>query len=135
MTPATKKIKKKRDFCRAISLLLLLAPLIVFVVIGFVNGTPNERVPLGISLFVALILTLINAVFKFKIRSALWVLMWGLSVALNHISTLIMILMFSTLVDELIFVPLAKKYSISYKTNMELDKRLSVGEFEPEIKE
>lgn len=123
MSTVTNSYKKKRNLFRALSILITVLPILVFTVIGFVEGTITEKVSLGICLFLALLFVLINILFKHHIRSTIWILLIGIYVCVRNITPLLIIMAFSTAIDEFILDPLAKSYANKYKINKEIDKR------------
>lgn len=123
MSDVTKKYKNRARWCSIISVSLIVIPLLVYAVLGFINGTIGEKVSLGLTLILCLIFTLINSVFKYHIRSTIWILLLGIQICLNNITSLLTIIAISTMLDEFVFTPLAKKYKQKYVINNELDKR------------
>lgn len=123
MSTVTNSYKKKRNLFRALSILITILPILVFTVIGFVEGTITEKVSLGICLFLSLLFVLINILFKHHIRSTIWILLIGIYVCVRNITPLLIIMAFSTAIDEFILDPLAKSYANKYKINKEIDKR------------
>ena len=120
----TKKYKNKRDLCRALSIVLTLVPILVYVVLGFMNGEihTTQKVSLGLCLFLALIFTIINVVFKHRIRCTIWIVMIGLYVCVSNIIPLLFMLAFGTALDEFVLSPLERKYNNLYIINKEIDK-------------
>lgn len=123
MTDVTKKYKNRAKWCKIISVSLVLIPLLVYAVMGFINGTISQKTTLGFTLIVCLIFVLINAVFKYNIRSTIWILLLGIQICLKNITSLLVIIALATMMDEFIFTPLAKKYKQKYIINNEIDKR------------
>jgi hypothetical protein len=123
MSDITKKYKRKARFCSFISISLIVIPLLIYAVLGFVNGSISEKVCLGMTLVVCLIFVLVNSVFKYHIRSTIWIMLLGIQICLNNITSLLIIVAISTMMDEFIFSPLAKKYKQKYIINNEIDKR------------
>lgn len=123
MTDLTKKYKNRAKWCNIISVSLVLIPLLIYAVIGFINGTIGQKVTLGMTLFICVIFVLINAVFKYHIRSTIWIMLLGIQICLTNITSLLIIISLSTMMDEFIFTPLAKKYKQKYIINNEIDKR------------
>lgn len=123
MTDVTKKYKNRAKWCKIISVSLVLIPLLVYAVMGFINGTIGQKTTLGLTLIVCLIFVLINAVFKYNIRSTIWILLLGIQICLKNITSLLVIIALATMMDEFIFTPLAKKYKQKYIINNEIDKR------------
>ena len=123
MNKVTKKYKRLNIALRILSVILLLAPIIVFSIIGFIEGQVHEKLVLGCTLITALILVLINAIFKYNIRSTLWICILGIYMCLDNIMPLLLIIAISTIIDEFIVTPLQKKYKNLYVINNEIDKR------------
>lgn len=123
MNKVTKRYKRLNIALRILSVILLLAPIIVFSIIGFIEGQVHEKLVLGCTLITALILVLINAIFKYNIRSTLWICILGIYMCLDNIMPLLLIIAISTIIDEFIVTPLQKKYKNLYVINNEIDKR------------
>ena len=120
----TKKYKNNYILCRTLSILMTLIPLIVYTIKGFCEGTPGSKVTLGVCFTTALILTIINVVFKYHMRSTIWILMIGLYVAVDNIIPLLIILAITTILDEFVLTPLSRHYKSKYTINKEIDKRM-----------
>lgn len=109
----------------ALSIIALAVPVVVYSVIGFVNGDVKEKLTLGITLIIAIMLTMINLIFKFHIRSVIWILVLGIYFCIDNIMPLLLIVAISTILDEFIFTPLYKKYRSKARINREIDKRIT----------
>lgn len=119
----TKKYKRIYKLLSLLSLLLTLAPIIVYIILGFMHGSIGQKVTLGICLLMTIILTLINVMFKYKIRSTIWILLIGIYVCMDKITPLLIIIAITTIIDEFILEPLVKSYKSKYTINKEIDKR------------
>ena len=119
----TKSYKNKYRFFRITSILLEILPVLIFTIMAFVNGEVHEKVTFGIILMVCGILCAINFIFKYKIRSILWLIMLGIYMCLNNIQIVLLVIALCTIIDEFIFEPLSKKYKNLYVINKEIDKR------------
>lgn len=119
----TEKYKKIYIYSRILSALLVIIPVIVYTVLGFVQGTVGSKVVLGACLTTALIFVIINVIAKHKIRSTIWIILIGLYMACSNIIPLLIIIAISTIIDEFILEPLCKKYKEKYVINKEIDKR------------
>lgn len=121
----TKKYKKRAKILSILSFIVLFVPLIVYVVMAFASGdiTVSKKVVLGFSLIFALVLTVINALTKFRIRSTIWIVLLGIYYCLNNILPLLLMIAIGTITDEFILSPLQKKYKRLYEINNEIDKR------------
>ena len=120
----TKKYSSLYKLFLSLSIICTIAPVVVYAVIGFVDGTVKEKLTLGICLIVAIILTVINLVFKFHMRSTLWIVVLGIYFCIDNIMPLLLIVAITTIMDEFVFTPLYKSYKSKAKINKEIDKRL-----------
>ena len=118
--------RKKYIICRALSILLTLLPILVYTILGFINGSTGNKIALGMCLLLALIFVLINVIFKHRIRTTIWIIMVGIYVCVNNIIPLLLLMAFSTALDEFILEPLYKSYKEKYKVNKEIDKRFEL---------
>lgn len=123
MTNITKKYKNIYVFFKIISMLLNIAPILTYIIVGFVQGTIASKVTLGISFIVAILLFLTNIIFKYHIRSTIWILLIGISTCLGNITKLLIIIAICTILDEFVFTPLSKKFKEKYTINKEIDNR------------
>ena len=123
----TKKYKIKLNICRLLSFTLTVLPVIIYTIMGFMDGTIGEKVSLGICVILALIFVLINIMFKYHIRSTLWVLLIGIYVCIDNIIPLLIIMAATTIIDEFVLVPLISKYKNKYIINKEIDLRGNNG--------
>ena len=123
MNNVTKKYKIYTILLTILSFILLVVPIVVFSVIAFINGEPHEKLTLGCALTVSLILVLINALFKYHIRSTLWIAILGIYYCMDNILPLLLIIAISTILDEFVITPLKKKYKLQYTINNQFDKR------------
>ena len=123
----TKKYKIKLNICRLLSFTLTVLPVIIYTIMGFMDGTIGEKVSLGICVILALIFVLINVMFKYHIRSTLWVLLIGIYVCIDNIIPLLIIMAATTIIDEFVLVPLINKYKDKYIINKEIDLRGNNG--------
>ena len=117
----TKKYKIKLNICRLLSFTLTVLPVIIYTIMGFMDGTIGEKVSLGICVVLALIFVLINIMFKYHIRSPLWILLIGIYVCIDNIIPLLIIMAATTIIDEFVLVPLINKYKNKYIINKEID--------------
>ena len=123
MNNVTKKYKIYTVLLTILSFILLVVPIVVFSIIAFINGEPHEKLTLGCALTVSLILVLINALFKYHIRSTLWIAILGIYYCMDNILPLLLIIAISTILDEFVITPLKKKYKLQYTINNQFDKR------------
>jgi ABC-type proline/glycine betaine transport system permease subunit len=119
----TKKYKKKLNFVRLLSFTLTVLPVILYAILGFYNGSIGEKVSLGICTLLAIMFVIINVMFKYHIRSTLWIMLIGIYICIDNIIPLLITMAASTIIDEFILVPLIKKYKDKYIINKEIDLR------------
>lgn len=119
----TKAYRKKYWACTILSWVLTFVPLIVFVIWGFVEGTPHRKLALGGLMVVAAILVVLNVLMKLSLRCIPWVVLIGIYICLKEITVLLVIMALTTVVDELVLEPLAKMYKNKVTINKEIDKR------------
>lgn len=124
MTDITLNCRKKYKIYTYTSIALNILPIVVYTIVGFIQGDVRQKITLGLTLFIAITLVTINFLFKYSIRSTIWILLLGVYAALDKITTLLIIIALCTIVDEFIISPLAKKYKEKYKINKEIDERL-----------
>ena len=119
----TEKYKKKARFYNFLSFFITVVPILIYVVIGFMEGTIGQKITLGMCLVAVVILVILNLLFKHIPRCGVWIILAGLAYACNSIVPLLLIMAITTALDELVLSPLAKKYKNLYTINKEIDKR------------
>ena len=119
----TKKAQNKARLYRILSIVITVLPLLIYTIIGFVNGEVTQKLALGCSIVISGMLVIVNVIFKKHIRSTIWIMLLGIYMCLNKITTLLLILAITTILDEFVLTPLANKYSNEFKINKEIDKR------------
>lgn len=123
LSNTTKNIKTKMIICESVSLCLTFLPLLVYVIRAFVTAGVTQKLALSILALVALVLTIINVLFKYSIRSTIWILLLGIYICLENIAPLLVIVALCTILDEFVVTPLCKKFRAEFKINKEIDKR------------
>lgn len=106
-----------------LSFLLNFGPLIAFSIYAFTQGEPRQKLVLGGTITVALVLTVLNALFKYHLRSVMWILVIGIYFCIQKIGPMLATVAICTMVDEFIVHPLYKSFRGKYKVNREIDKR------------
>lgn len=124
MSKETRKYKNLSILFLALSILVLVAPLAYYSVVGFIEGETSEKFTLGMTFVIAAILFVINILFKFHIRSTIWVLVLGIYFCLDNILPLIFMVAVGNILDEFLFTPLHKHYKSKASINKEIDKRI-----------
>ena len=123
----TEKYKKKARFYNFLSFFITVVPILIYVVIGFMEGTIGQKITLGMCLVAVIILVILNLLFKHIPRCGVWIILAGLAYACNNIVQLLLIMAITTALDELVLSPLTKKYKNLYTINKEIDKRGTTG--------
>lgn len=123
----TKSYKNKYILCTFLSWVITLAPMLVYVIIAFIQGNTANKLTLGIICIGAIVLVAVNTLLKLHMRSIMWVLLIGVYICLKNITTLLVIVALTTIVDELVLTPLAKSYKTKFTINKEFDKRAGTG--------
>ena len=123
MRDKTIRLRRSKIILGIISLLLCYAPLLVALITGF-SYSDNERgkVTLSICCVVALLLTLINIISKYSVRSTMWVLLLGAYAVLEDVMPYLIAIAICTIIDEFIITPLYKNVKNRYIINREIDK-------------
>lgn len=119
----TKAYKKKYLTCTILSWVLTFLPLIIFVIWGFIEGTPRRKLALGGLMVIAAVLVILNVLMKLSLRCIPWVLLIGIYICLQEVTVLLIIMAVTTMLDELVLEPLAKMYKTKLTINKEIDKR------------
>ena len=126
MSTMTNKYKKLSILTFLLSTICSLCPILIYVIKAFVDNDVKEvnKYTLGIMCSVALVVTLINIVAKLHLRCIPWILLLGIYLCLKDITSLLIIMAITTIIDELILTPLHKSFKNKYTINKEIDKRL-----------
>lgn len=119
----TSKYKKTYVLARILSAIMVIVPLFIYAIIGFVQGSIRSKLVLGMCLIVAAIFVIINIIAKHRIRSTIWLVLIGIYSACNNIVPLLIIIAVTTILDEFVFEPIYKKYKAKYEINKEIDAR------------
>ena len=119
----TKKYQRLAILFHALSILVLVAPLAYYTIYGFINGETTEKLTLGITFVIACILLVINVLFKYHIRSTIWILVLGIYFCIDSIMPLLLMVAIGTILDEFVLTPMYKSYHNKCTINKEIDKR------------
>ena len=128
MSDRSKQLKKRYYTFKICSLLLLFLPLVIFIVVAFIRGTATQKASLGIGVTLCAVFTIANAMFKWAPRSAIWVLMIALTIAMEKIQSVIYIVGICAIIEECVTSKLEKYYHDKYKINVEIDARIGEGD-------
>lgn len=119
----TKGYRKKYWTCTILSWVVTFVPLVVFVIWGFVEGTPHQKLALGLMITLAAILVVINILMKLSLRCIPWIILIGIYICLKNVTFLLILMACTTMLDELVLEPLAKSFKNKLTINKEIDKR------------
>lgn len=120
----TKKYSRLSALFFWLSILVTLLPVLVYTGMAFYYGEVTEKITLGITLTVAVILVVVNMVFKYHIRSSIWIIILGVYFCMDNILPLLFMVAAGTILDEFLFQPLHRSYKNKAKINKEIDKRI-----------
>lgn len=124
MSQVTKSLKTKTYIFHFLSWILTFLPILIWLGIALAKSNDVTKTALAISVLIAFLLTLVNLLLKYSIRSTIWILLIGIYVALKDITPLLIIIAVCTIIDEFIVHPLYKHYKERYHINKEIDKRV-----------
>lgn len=124
MSQTTKSLKTKTNILHIISWVLTFLPIMIWLGIALAKSNEITKTALAISILIAGLLTLVNLLLKYSIRSTVWILLIGIYIALRNITPLLIIIAVCTIIDEFIVHPLYKHYKERYHINKEIDKRV-----------
>lgn len=125
ITATTKKYKTLYIIFTALSILATVLPLSIYIIKGYAEAdVVSEKVCLTCTILLTLILTIMNIIFKYKLRSIIWILLLGIYVCIENILALIILIAILSILDEFIFTPLKNSFKNKYVINKEMDKRL-----------
>lgn len=122
----TRAYKFKMRITGLLSLLCAIGPLIAFIIIGIIQGEGQEKLVLSMTICAAIGLSAISAIRKIHLRSTVYVIMIGLWIALDRLLPFILTISICTILDEIIFAPLYKRFKEDYHTNKQIDKRINM---------
>lgn len=119
----TKKYKKLYWTFQILSWAATLGPILVYAIIGYIKGGTVQKVTLSATIVCSIILFAVAALFKYRLRSPVFLILLGIYAALSEITAALIIVAVCTILDEFLFIPLAKKYKQLMVINREIDKR------------
>lgn len=123
MCAITKKYKRLSFIFGLLSLLCTIAPVTYFTVLGFINGEIRDKVTLGVTLMLCLVLVFVNVIKKANLRSPVYIMILGIYTCLDNLISLFLIMAITTMLDEMVLTPLQRIYKNRAVINREIDKR------------
>ena len=125
ITETTKKYKILYIIFSVLSILATILPLSIYIIKGYAESDLiSEKVCLTCAILLTLILSIVNIIFKYKLRSIIWILVLGIYICIDNILALIILIAVLSILDEFIFTPLKNSFKNKYTINKEMDKRL-----------
>lgn len=120
MTQKYKALKNLFLFC---SISCMVGPLLYYGIKAMIEGEPAEKFTLSLLALTAITICIINIACKIHLRSAIWFMILGIYICLDNIVSILIVIAICTILDEIVFTPLYKKYKELYVINREIDKR------------
>ena len=132
MSDVTKSYAIKSRVFFWLGILLTFLPLLIFGVIGCMNGSIDitQKLKLGVSFAFALLLTVMGVKSKYNCRSITYILLFGCYFVIKDIKWVILVAGICTIGDEFVCRPLHKYYHEKAVINKEIDKRYDVQQRE-----
>lgn len=120
----TEKLKTKLFWLRFALFIILATPLFYFFVSALAMGAEAwKKVTLVSTSMLSLVLIGVNFIFKFHLRSPLWIILIGIHTVMDNVIVLIILLAITSLIDELFLTPWIKSTKAKLITNKEIDLR------------
>ena len=127
MANSERTVSYRRKFIlfKVLSIAVTIVPLLIYLIMGFMSGECGkaDKVFLSFTCLIAIMLTLINMLYKYHLRSPMFILLLGVYKALEHVLPLIIILSVGIILDEFIFTPAYKNAKNKLTINKEIDAR------------
>lgn len=121
----TKKYKRAKYITLALIIICNVLPMLIFVIDGFIKGTPKEKLCLSITTFVSLFLLILNVLFKSHLKRTIFVIMFaGVYICMQDLKSVFIVYGIFTIIDELILTPIYAFCKDKYSNNKDIDKRL-----------
>lgn len=123
----TKKIRRLYWLYRILDIACLAAPVFVYALIGLFSGQTliGGRIALAFSFVIVIMMTVLNAVAKLRLRSPVWITILGLYIAMrDRLLPLVIILALTSALSDFVFHPLAKKYEARLSASRTIDSRM-----------
>lgn len=124
MSNQTNELKKQKKILSLISLGLNVIPMLIFLVLSLKTGDNSQRLTITLLGIAAIILTILMALFKFKLsRTLFWLLLLGIYLVYDRLGTCFVTIGICSVADEVIVSPLLNNIKEKYTINKEIDKR------------
>ena len=129
----TKTYRFKKNICLFFSLLCSIGPLLVFIGMALVQSEGKEKLVLSMTLIAAIMIALISFMRKIHLRSTIYIIILGLYFCLDNLIPFILCIAICTLLDEILFTPLYKRFKEDYHTHKQIDKRFGKASQKPNM--
>ena len=108
------KYKNYRNLFFILSFLATFGPFMYYGIKAMIEGEPVEKFALSMFSIAAVIIAIAAACMKVHLRSVIWIVLLGVYLCLDNLVGVILVVAICTILDELVFSPLYKKYSKKY---------------------
>ncbi len=123
MTRTTRKYRIRKNVFGVLSSLCVFGPFIGFGIYAFTVASMTEKLSFSVLAIVALVLGLLNILFKYHFRCMVWLLLIGCYICLKEITVLLVILASTSALDDFVFSPIHKASERDYQINRQIDRR------------
>ena len=122
------KYKSYRNIFFILSFLATFGPFLYYGIKAMIEGEPVEKFALSMFSLAAVIIAIAAACMKVHLRSVIWIVLLGVYLCLDNLVGVILVVAICTILDELVFSPLYKKYAKKYSeicsANAVFDERM-----------
>lgn len=121
----TKKYATLATIFSLLSAMCMFGPLLIYAGMAFASGAAVvSKLIVASSLVVAAVLTLISVLGKWAGRCRVWIVLLGLSIALQHFLPMFYVFAATQILDELVICPLAAHFRNKKIINEQIDARV-----------
>ena len=123
----TKKLIRWLWAFRILDWICLMLPVIIYCFYALFSGDSliSGRITIAFSFVIVIIMVILNAVAKLKLRCPVWFLLIGLYIAVrDKLLPLIIILAITSALDDFVLSPLKKKYEEKVRASETIDERM-----------
>ena len=123
MREKTKHLRAGKIIMHIISIALCYVPLLVALITGFTYNDGAGKVTMSICCVFALLLTVINIISKYSVRSTMWIILIGIYTVLDDVMPYLIAIAVCTVLDEFIVSPIYRSLKNRYIINKEIDTK------------
>ena len=121
MREKTKHLRTGKAIMHIISIALCYLPLLIAIVTGFTYNEGVGKVTMSICCVFALLLTVINIIAKYSVRSTMWIMFIGIYTVLDNVMPYLIAIAICTVLDEFLVSPIYHSLKNRYIINKEID--------------